>query len=113
MQVLSYILWFFLITTAVGVLYACIAVNRNKNEEIYDDKWIGSLKLVEYYNQAERKEIFKCENHYEHQQAVMELIVYHKRPPHEAEAQWDGKLRHFERAKVIELEGRYFWQQLG
>lgn len=112
MKVLGFILCFFLVITFVGVIYCCIAINRNKNKEIYDDKWIGSLTLIEHFNQPSRSELFYCENHYEHNAAKMSLIICHQRPASAEEAPWDGKPREIERAQVIELEGRYFWRDL-
>ncbi len=112
-KILLYILVFFLTMFFVGIIYCCIAVNRNKDREIFDDKWIGSLTLTEHYNQPSRSELFYCENHYEHANARMTLVICHQRPPSAEESPWDGVPREIERAQVIELEGRYFWRELG
>jgi hypothetical protein len=42
----------------------------------------------------------------------MVLIIGYMRPPSEEEKLWSGRTRKFEKAKVIELEGRYFWYDL-
>lgn len=112
MKIIEFILTFFLIFILIEVIYCCIAVNRNKDKEIYDDKWVGSLTLIEHFNQSERSQLFFCENHYKHDQTIMSLILCHEEPPSAEEAIWDGIPRKFEKAKVIELEGKYFWQDL-
>ena len=103
---------FLLCSTAVVILYCCVAVHRNKTTEFYDDKWIGSLTITEHYNQPDHSEFFWCDNHYEYNNAEMTLIVGHKRPPRAEELEYAGLPRKIPKAKVIELEGRYFWEEL-
>ena len=103
---------FLLCSTALVILYCCVAIQKNKNTEFYDDKWYGKLKITEHYNQPGHSEFFWCENHYEHMNAEMTLIIGHARPPREYELEYAGLPRVIQRAKVIELEGRYFWEEL-
>ena len=113
MKILLYILAFFFLSLLVGVVYCCVAASKNKNQEFYDDKWVGSLTLTEHFNQNEHSELFYCENHYEHTNARMALVICHKRAPSAEESPWDGVPREIQKAQVIELEGRYFWRELG
>ena len=104
---------FLLISTILLILYCCIAIHRNKTSEFYDDRWYGKLTVTEHYNQPGHSEFFWCENHYEHNNAEMTLIIGHARPPRADELEWAGLPRTILRAKVVELEGRYFWEELG
>lgn len=113
MKVLLCILAFFFLSLLVGIIYCCVAVNKNKDQEFYDDKWVGSLTLIEHFNQNEHSELFYCENHYEHANARMALVIRYKRAPSAEESPWDGVPREIHKAQVIELEGRYFWRELG
>lgn len=113
MKVLLYILAFFYLSLLVRFIYCCIVSSKNKDQEFYDNKWIGSLTLIEHFNQNEHSELFYCENHYEYANARMKLVIYYKRAPSEKESPWDGVPREIHKAQVIELEGRYFWRELG
>lgn len=86
--------------------------STNKDGELYDEKWIGSLELTEHFNQFEHNEFFYQEEDYQTGEIKMVLIIGYMRPPSEEEKLWSGRIRKFEKAKVIELEGRYFWYDL-
>ena len=112
MHITSMLLVLLLIIMVLMFLYFYFTLSTNKDTELYDEKWIGSLELTEHFNQFEHNEFFYQEEDYQTGEIKMILIIGYIRSPSEEEKLWNGRTRKFEKAKVIELEGRYFWYDL-